>query len=171
MTVEVRVLGAVALVRDGEAASSPEKQRRLLAALTAAAGQAVSNDRLVDALWPESPPASANELLQVYVSQLRKALGAAAAVVRRGRGYALEAVDDPVVDADRFDRLIRGGDAAFSHGSPARAVSLFSQALALWHGPAYDPRAPSRVPATRGAGLRHRADRRLRRGLRIRSRR
>ena len=37
---------------------------------------AVSSTRLIDALWGEDPPATAVKALQVYVSQLRRALGA-----------------------------------------------------------------------------------------------
>ena len=36
----------------------------------------VSTDRLIDELWPEEPPATAAHTIQVYVSNLRKVLGA-----------------------------------------------------------------------------------------------
>ena len=56
------------------------------------AGSTVSTERLIDGLWGEQPPASANKLVQVYVSQLRKALAAGgdgAAIVTRRHGYEL----------------------------------------------------------------------------------
>ena len=48
-------------VRDGQrtVALADGRQRLLLAVLLLHANQAVSSDRLIDALWGESPPASA----------------------------------------------------------------------------------------------------------------
>ena len=43
----------------------------------AARGEAVSTDRLIDALWGEMPPDGAGKALSVRVSQLRKLLEAA----------------------------------------------------------------------------------------------
>jgi predicted ATPase/DNA-binding SARP family transcriptional activator len=137
VTVEVRVLGSVALVRDGEIVSLPEKQRRLLGALVVAAGEAVPDDRLVDAIWADAPPPSASGLLQVYVSQLRKALGKAAALERRGRGYSLQLSEGDHLDADLFQRLLADAQATLNAGSAAHAVALFDSGFALWHGPAY----------------------------------
>ena len=51
------------------------KQRALLAVMLLHAGETMSTERLVDALWGEKPPATAVKALQVYVSQLRKTLG------------------------------------------------------------------------------------------------
>jgi DNA-binding SARP family transcriptional activator len=34
---------------------------------------AISDDRLIDALWGDDPPATAHHRLQVYASQLRRA--------------------------------------------------------------------------------------------------
>jgi DNA-binding SARP family transcriptional activator len=63
------------------------KQRRLLAALVVADGRACGVDELVDAVWGERAPASATKLVQVYVSQLRKSLPAAARIVTRTGAY------------------------------------------------------------------------------------
>jgi DNA-binding SARP family transcriptional activator len=51
------------------------KWRSLLAALLLNPGQAVSADRLIAELWGEEPPASAPNLLSVYVLRLRRLLG------------------------------------------------------------------------------------------------
>ena len=59
----------------GSGSLGAAKQRALLAALLMQAGETLSTERLVDALWGERPPATAVKALQVYVSQLRKALG------------------------------------------------------------------------------------------------
>jgi hypothetical protein len=64
------------------------KHRALLAVLLLAHREdAVSPARLVDAIWDEDPPATAAKVLQVYVSQLRRALGAGHPIVTRPAGY------------------------------------------------------------------------------------
>ena len=50
------------------------------------AGSTVSTERLIEGLWGEEPPASAPKMVQLYVSQLRKALAASAG--RRGDRHA-----------------------------------------------------------------------------------
>ena len=134
--VEIRVLGPVELGgATDELPLTAEKQRRLLAALVARAGEACSTDRLIDAVWDASPPASADKLLQVYISQLRKLLQPAS-IRRRGASYALE-LNGSSVDTIRFERLLGEGKAALRAGNPALAVSLLRRGLALWRGPAY----------------------------------
>jgi len=108
------------------------RQRAVLAYLLIHRGEAVSVDRIVDALWGESPPATATKTVQVYVSRLRKILGAEA-LATRGHGYALEAEPDSV-DADRFERLAMEGREGLAAGDAAGAAQLLQEALALWRG-------------------------------------
>jgi DNA-binding SARP family transcriptional activator len=75
------------------------------------AGSTVSTDRLIDGLWGERPPTRATKLVQLYVSQLRKALargGNGAWIVTHGHGYWLGVGPDDV-DARRFERLVAQG--------------------------------------------------------------
>jgi DNA-binding SARP family transcriptional activator len=95
------------------------KLRALLAVLLLQRGEVVSTDRLIDALWGERATATAAKTVQVYVSNLRKALGAGV-VVTRGGGYALEA-DRCEVDAERFEALVAEGRRALGSGD-ARAA-------------------------------------------------
>jgi predicted ATPase/DNA-binding SARP family transcriptional activator len=135
--VEIRVLGSLEIVgADGPVSLGAGKQRRLLAALAIRAGEGLPSDVLIDAVWGASPPASATKLLQVYVSQLRKALEGPVRIHTRGAGYALEVGDDSL-DAARFERLLGDGRAAILDGNAALAVSLLRRALALWRGLAY----------------------------------
>ena len=135
--MEVRVLGPLDIVgEDGPVPLGALKQRRLLAALVVHAGEARSADLLIDAVWGPSPPASAAKLLQMYVSQLRKALPAPARIRTHGSGYALELADESL-DAARFKRLLSEGRAASREGNPALAASLLRRALGLWRGQAY----------------------------------
>jgi len=112
------------------------KQRRLLAALAIRVGETRSPDLLIDAVWGEAPPASASNLLQVYVSQLRKALPTPARIITTNSGYALEVAHESL-DVARFERLLEEGREAVSVGNPALAASLLRRALGLWEGQAY----------------------------------
>jgi predicted ATPase/DNA-binding SARP family transcriptional activator len=133
--MEVRVLGPVDVVGDDGSIALAGKQTRLLAALVVAGGRACGVDELVEAVWDGSAPPSARKLVQVYVSQLRKALPELE-LVTRGGAYALE-LGPEGLDAARFERLLDECRAAGRGGNPALAVSLAERALALWRGRAY----------------------------------
>ena len=51
------------------------RPRALLALLLLHANEVVSTDRLIDGIWGESPPPSAQGALQVHVHALRKTVG------------------------------------------------------------------------------------------------
>jgi predicted ATPase/DNA-binding SARP family transcriptional activator len=141
--VEARVLGPLEVVGDAGPVPLPaSKHRRLLAALLVTPGSPCSADLLTDAVWGDSPPRSAPKLLQVYVSQLRKVLPAPVLIETRAGGYAID-VDEQVLDAARFERLVRDARAARREGSLAVGSALFRRALALWRGRAYDDCADS----------------------------
>lgn len=133
----LRVLGPLEVLGpNGPMALGAAKPRTVLAALAMQPGQAVDTDLLIDALWGEDPPASASKLLQVYVSQLRKALPAGIAIATTSAGYRLD-VDPAETDVVRFERLLADGRAALASGNPALASSALRRALALWRGPAF----------------------------------
>ena len=71
------MLGPLEVVADDGAAVplGGPRPRAVLAALLVEANRTVSVDRLIDAVWGESPPASAQNALQVHVHALRGALG------------------------------------------------------------------------------------------------
>ena len=70
-----KILGPVEVLRDGRALPlGAAKQRALLASLLLHAVETVSTDRLVDDLWGEQAPPTAEHQLHVYVSRLRKVL-------------------------------------------------------------------------------------------------
>jgi WD40 repeat protein/DNA-binding SARP family transcriptional activator len=131
--VEFRVLGPLAVVRDGEEiALRSAKQRVLLAMLLRHANTAVSPQRLIGALW-EEPPASAPENLRLHVYQLRRLVGDR--ITRKPAGYELT-VAPGELDADRFEQLTEDGERALADGDHAKAVELLTEALATWRGPA-----------------------------------
>ena len=91
------------------------KQRALLAMLLLDANSVVSTDRLIEALWEDDPPETAQKALQVHVSGLRKVLGKDR-VVTREPGYLLR-VEADELDLARFQRLRE-------QGKPAEALAL-----------------------------------------------
>jgi DNA-binding SARP family transcriptional activator len=129
--LEFRVLGPVeAAVDDRPLPLGAKKQRAVLAMLALEANRPVSSDRLAEGLWGESPPRSAPKMVQLYVSQLRKALsGHDAEIVTRGGGYQLSCPDD-AVDLARAERLVAAAANGGGADGEARA------ALALWRGQA-----------------------------------
>src|SRR2546430_4511440 len=78
--IDLRVLGPLQILVEGREIPLPSaKQRALVAVLLLQAGEVVSAERLVDALWGERPPATAAHALRVHLSELRKAIRAAGA--------------------------------------------------------------------------------------------
>ena len=155
--IEFRLLGVfeVASGRRTLVIGSP-KQRRLLALLIVNLNRPVPIDVILDVLWPDGPPASAQSTLQSLVSRVRTELGsgdtAGGARLRlREAGYVLEAEPDQV-DVNRFnDRASRGRD-ALARGDSGGAAELFAEALGLWRGAALADLAdadPFRPEATR----------------------
>ncbi|RSM44659.1 AfsR/SARP family transcriptional regulator [Amycolatopsis balhimycina DSM 5908] len=112
--------------------------RGLLALLALDAGRVVSAEQLIDGLHGEHPPEGAAEALQSQVSRLRRRLrdgGAPDGLVEfTPAGYRL-AVDPRDVDVHRFEHLTAQAREA---PGPAAKLELFTEALALWRGPALD---------------------------------
>jgi DNA-binding SARP family transcriptional activator/pimeloyl-ACP methyl ester carboxylesterase len=110
------------------------KQRAVLARLLLDPGRAVPTDVLLDALWGDEPPDSAAKMLQVHVSQLRKALPPGV-LQTRPPGYAIELSSGDTLDLREFERLRAAGRLALNGAAP-RAAEHLRAALALWRGPA-----------------------------------
>jgi DNA-binding SARP family transcriptional activator len=107
------------------------KPAALLARLLLDANRVVPVETLIASLWGEPVPPSANKVLQAYVSQLRKVLGAER-IETRAPGYAVH-TGRGEVDLDRFEELT---ESARGTASPARRTELLREALGLWRGPA-----------------------------------
>jgi DNA-binding SARP family transcriptional activator/DNA-binding beta-propeller fold protein YncE len=121
--VDFRILGPLEVTERGQVLEIPSGQRRaLLIDLLLHANEVVPDDRLIDNLWGERPPPTAHKILQLHVSNLRKALGPAR-ISRVPPGYVLH-VEDQELDVDRV-RRIADGDA-----SP----DSLREALSEWRG-------------------------------------
>jgi YVTN family beta-propeller protein len=132
--MQYRILGPLAVVKDGsEVVMGSGKQRALLALLLLHANEAISTDRLIDQLWGESHSTSAVKVLQNYVSKLRRLLGEGV-LITRAQAYELR-VESGELDLDRFNDLVAEGRRALAARDPARGAAALEDALALWRGP------------------------------------
>ncbi len=127
--MEFRILGPLEVVEDDRPLRLGRgRERALLALLLLRANEVVPTDVLIEELWNGRPPATAAKALQVYVSRLRKRLGADV-VGTRAPGYVV-AVEPDQLDVTRFERLV---DEARGAG-PLEASSKLRDALSLWRG-------------------------------------
>ncbi len=132
--LEFRLLGPLEVLADGSPISlGGPKQRATLAILLLHANRVVSVDRLADDLYAGAPPVTAVTQVQRQISDLRKALGAGAAIETRPPGYLIR-VGDAQVDLQRFERLGEEGRHALDRGDADAAAELLRAALALWRG-------------------------------------
>src|SRR5439155_8016834 len=131
--MEFRLLGPLEVWRGKRRVDlGGAKQRAVLAMLLLGANEPVSTDALIGGVWGETPPTSAANALQVYVSSLRKALGQGV-IVTRPPGYELQGEPEQI-DLVRFERLVEQGRASLTAGDSASARDRFAAALALWRG-------------------------------------
>ncbi|MGH3001617.1 MAG: BTAD domain-containing putative transcriptional regulator [Gaiellaceae bacterium] len=136
--VSVRLLGHVSAHRGGRRVAVTGAQRLgMLSMLALRAGECVSSVELIDGIWDEEAPDQARHALHVYISELRKALGADAIETQRG-GYRL-CVDEEQVDALLFEQMV----GRVNGGSSEQTRAELLEALALWRGPALDGAADS----------------------------
>jgi len=129
--VEVKfgLLGRLEVVDGGrDAAPRRRKQRALLALLLLRAGEMVTVDEAVDALWGVRPPPTARNAVQGHVATLRKLLGRDR-IATRESGYTLRLEEDEL-DLHRFERLLSD-----VRGRPPREqAELLAEALGLFRG-------------------------------------
>lgn len=149
--MEVRILGPVSVDAGVDVPLDVPKERALLALLALEAGNVVPLHRLVDGLWGEDAPPTADKTLQGYVFRLRRLLGADT-VATEASGYVLR-VDRDAIDAHRFERLVHRGRAALDAGDASTARAAFADALSLWRGEPLDDLGDGEVRASQRARL------------------
>src|SRR5689334_3652230 len=138
--LEFRLLGPFEVSSDRRMIlSGGGKRRAVLAVLLLSANEAVSVERLIDAVWGETAPASAVNLVQGYVSDLRRILEPDRAPRASGQrlvsshGYRL-IVGENECDLMRFDALLGKAGSARESGDLSAASWLLSRALSEWRG-------------------------------------
>ena len=140
--MQVNVLGPVGVELEQSAALGGPTQRRVLALLALHAGEVVSVDRLVDAVWPNGDaPDRADHNVRTYVHRLRSALGDEGRRIETvGNGYRLH-LEHRELDALRFEDLVAEGRAAAARDE-------------LPHAEPADPRCARAEARDRGSGAR-----------------
>jgi DNA-binding SARP family transcriptional activator len=142
--VEFRILGPVEVWDESRLVDvGPRMPRAVLAMLLLDANRVVSQDRLIDGLWGDEPPAQATGTLQVYISNLRRVLERRQGrtrqpevVVTRAPGYLLR-VEPDGLDATRFEAAVAEGRATLAAGDPTQAREILRRALSWWRGAPY----------------------------------
>ncbi|QUQ66310.1 BTAD domain-containing putative transcriptional regulator [Kutzneria sp. CA-103260] len=133
------VLGPVRVLQAGqELALGPGKQRAVLAALLLHANRPASTAAIIDAVWPDDPPANGPNVVQKHVAGLRKVLepertprAPGQLITLTDAGYTLH-VEPGGLDAEDFQARI-------SHARTlpvGPAAEALRDALATWRGPA-----------------------------------
>jgi SARP family transcriptional regulator, regulator of embCAB operon len=139
--VEFRVLGPLEVLVDGKAIPlGGAKQRSVLAMLLCEANRVVSAEKMAAVIWDEDMDEKARGVLQVHVSNLRKALTPAAAasggkdlIATKAPGYQLTAAESEL-DLLCFEADLKKARSAFIGGNAIRASGLYNSALDLWRG-------------------------------------
>ena len=155
--LEFRVLGPLEVADHGRPAPlGSGRQVRLLSCLLLHHNEVVPRDLLIDALWGERAPKTADTALRVQVHALRKLLGQER-IVTDGPGYRLH-VGPGELDLERFEELFARGRNELTSGEADEAAKTFRSALALWRGPAladvaYEPFAQSEIARLEGMRL------------------
>jgi DNA-binding SARP family transcriptional activator len=136
--LQVSVLGPLTVRRHGRVVElGTGQQRAVLGLLALGAGEPVRRSAIIQAIWDAHPPPSAANLVQVYVSRLRRLLepwrrrGDREGVIASwSAGYQLDAAA-VLLDLSAFRRWVR---AARSAPDLAAACDRYLDALALWRG-------------------------------------
>jgi DNA-binding SARP family transcriptional activator/WD40 repeat protein/class 3 adenylate cyclase/energy-coupling factor transporter ATP-binding protein EcfA2 len=138
-----RVLGPLEVLdRDRPVRVGGPKERLVLALLLARVNSVVSVDALVDAVWGDRPPRTAERTVHAYVARLRRTLEPrrprgepSTTLATVGRGYELR-LDAAQLDSSRFEELAKRGSDQLERGDDA-ASSTLRQALGLWRAEAF----------------------------------
>jgi DNA-binding SARP family transcriptional activator len=139
--LRVRVLGSLAVSRSGADAGLGAGMRpAVLGLLAVHPNTPVHREAIIDALWPQDPPATAVNQVQAHVGKLRKILDpgrssrdSASPVESLGVSYLLRAAAGEL-DLLAFRDLADRARAAHGRGDWHAACSSYEQALSLWRG-------------------------------------
>jgi DNA-binding SARP family transcriptional activator len=119
--------------------------------LATRANRVVSRGDLIDAVWGDDPPASAEGGIYTYVAGLRRVFepdrpsGGSTEKARRtpsrvlvssGGGYMLR-LEPGALDADEFEQSLNRARGLRASGDLAAALSAVDEGLALWRGTAF----------------------------------
>ncbi|MEU7477338.1 BTAD domain-containing putative transcriptional regulator [Lentzea sp. NPDC042327] len=141
--LRVSLLGALAATVAGqELTLGPPRQRAVLAVLALRANHVVSRSELIDAVWGDEPPASADNGIHTYVAGLRRLFepgrasrAPSSVLLSTDTGYLLRLPAD-ANDVAMFRAHL--DEAGRLRREPAAAIRAFDAALGLWRGVALE---------------------------------
>jgi DNA-binding SARP family transcriptional activator/tetratricopeptide (TPR) repeat protein len=144
VVLRVGVLGPVTVWNGNEELRVGQpRQQAVLGILAMRANRVISRGELVDAVWGQDPPASAEGGIYTYVAGLRRiieparsARGPGRVLVSSGAGYVLHLVPGQP-DAVAFEQHLARARQLRKNGDPVGAVDALESALGLWRGVAF----------------------------------
>lgn len=137
-SLKVYTLGRFAVLIDGKPARSPRKIQQkplaVLKALIALGGREVSEDEIMDHLWPEADGDLAQQSFASALHRLRQLLKCEKAVQRQGGKLTL---DDRFcwVDAWAFEATLEQAEGLWKKERAETAVQLLEKAFRMYKGP------------------------------------
>ena len=144
IVLRVSVLGPVtAWYGNDELRVGQPRQQAVLGILAMRANRVISRGELVDAVWGQDPPASAEGGIYTYVAGLRRIIepgrslrGPGRVLVSSGAGYVLHLVPGQP-DGVAFEQQLVRARQLRKNGDQAGAVTALEGALGLWRGVAF----------------------------------
>ncbi|MDT0342871.1 AfsR/SARP family transcriptional regulator [Streptomyces litchfieldiae] len=134
------VLGPLEVVVDGRPVPiTARRAARLLAALVLAGGKPVGVGRLIECVWGDRSPPTAEAQLQTVVWRLRLVLaevGVPGGTIRRTAGGYLLPEAAFTTDLGRFRAEVAAARAELGANRPDSAAAVLRSALARWRAPA-----------------------------------
>jgi len=138
--IRIFTFGALQVIRDDRAVSEGDwhtrQARQLLKILITERPRAVSADRLIEILWPNSTPAAASTTLRSAINALRNVLepdrfsrAPSRYVITQAPGYAFQSQDEISLDVDIFEHHLelarRHDDATIQQSHLEAAIALY----------------------------------------------
>jgi DNA-binding SARP family transcriptional activator len=166
--VRFTILGPVEVLADGRRLpGAAPRHRAALAYLLLHARTVISADRLIDAIWGQTPPDTARAQIHAAVTALRRVLraaGAAQVLATHAGGYVI--LPEPgQLDLEEFTSQIAAAQAQAAAGDRRAATYQIRAALQLWQGQPladvnadYIPDARARLDGRRLAAFERLAD-------------
>lgn len=138
MALDFRLLGPLEVFADDKVDIEGRRQQVVLAMLLLDPGRVITVARLVDAVYGDEPPRTAETQIHICVSQLRRRFGPHTdrdLIITHSAGYLIQ-LDESELDVAQFRRHVAKGREAVRAGDPETAVSRLRAGLAIWRGEA-----------------------------------
>lgn len=138
--IQIYTLGALQVVRQNHIVTEGDwhtrQARQLLKILLTERPRPISTDRLIEALWPHSPPHAAATTLRSAINALRNVLeperpsrAPSEYIVTESPGYAFRSQPDIWLDVDQFEAAL---NQAAATTDPPQRQALLARAIELY---------------------------------------